>query len=76
MVGVHCGVWVSEAKKSDEPCTKYVLHELVDLDNDQSHDEVHHGGIKLQTQVGGTNMENATQNSLQKEKVNRKFPLD
>ena len=63
-------------KSHTELCTKYVLPELVDLDNNQSHDEVHHGGIKLQTQVGGTNMENATQNSLQKEKVNRKFPLD
>ena len=40
------------------------LPELIDLDKDQGHYEIHHGRIKLQTQVRGADMENATQNPL------------
>ena len=40
------------------------LPELIDLDKDQGHDEIHHGCIKLETQIRGAHMENATQNPL------------
>ena len=33
------------------------MSELVDLDHGQSHDEVHHGCVKLQAHVGGTDVE-------------------
>ena len=33
------------------------MSELVDLDHGQSHNEVHHGCVKLQTQIGWTYVE-------------------
>ena len=40
------------------------MPELVDLDEDKDHHDVHHGGVKLKTDVAGTDMENCTEDLL------------
>ena len=66
------GAWgkIFTCLKVTESCSP----KLINLDKDQGHDEVHHGSVKLQTQVGGTNMENAAQNSLHDSRSTRKLP--
>ena len=41
------------------------MPELVELDKDEGHDEVHHSGVELETEVGGTDVEDGAQQTLQ-----------
>jgi hypothetical protein len=40
------------------------VSQLEDLDEDQHHHDVHHRGVKLETDIGGTNMEDHTEEPL------------
>ncbi len=42
----------------------YFLPELINFDEDQAHDDVHHGGVELKAEVGGTSVENPTHQTL------------
>ena len=49
MVRIGCYIWMPE---------------LVDLDKDKDHHDVHHGGVKLQADITGADMEDCTEYSL------------
>ncbi len=40
------------------------MSQLEDLDEDQHHHDVHHRGVELEANVGGTNMEDHTEEAL------------
>ena len=41
------------------------MSELERLHEDQDHDHVHHRSVKLETEVGGTNVEYCTEDALE-----------
>ena len=41
------------------------MSELECLHEDQDHDHVHHGGVKLETEVGWTNVKYSTKDALE-----------
>ena len=41
------------------------MSELKCLHEDQDHDHVHHGGVKLETEVRGTDVEYCTEDALE-----------
>ena len=49
MVGVSCNIWMPE---------------LVDLDEDKYHHDVHHGGVKLKADVARADMKDGTEDPL------------
>ena len=49
MIGIRCYIWMPE---------------LVDLDEDKDHHDVHHGGVKLQADIARADMEDGTEDSL------------
>ena len=63
--GVHCRVRVPENQSLDEMSFVVIVSpELVDLDHNKGHDEVHHGGVKLEAEVGWADVEDCGQEPL------------